>query len=328
MKKSARVFALLMIFVFALSSFNVFAAEVSVKVDDTALNSADEKSFNENVASDESFINLVIQAAQKKGKDILADGVHPDRSIKLYGVKGTEYNLQSFNDAYGETGKIKNSLSPDYSLLTLYVNKYGEYVDSLIFTRKENLPGSADKNGWVVLGSGSAITTDDIITEYSKPEYLTKYIKNLGLNNVEELKFVSAVPNMPVSIYFVQNNTEFIIPLDNSANIKASQVYKVNDIMEKYLSPVLTYQNEKAKEFSGFELKDRPVGEPPIPDDLPEIEPIDLHTYFVTESNTTKENKSTDLSMVIISASVVVLLLVGCGIAYIIRRKKTSGNAA
>ena len=68
MNKSARLFALLMIFVFALGSFNVFAAKVSVKVDDTALNSADEKSFNENVASDESFINLVVQAAQKRGK--------------------------------------------------------------------------------------------------------------------------------------------------------------------------------------------------------------------------------------------------------------------
>lgn len=335
MKKTARIFAFLTVFVFVLSSFNVFAAEnikadisVSVKFDDTALNFADENSFNESVASDASFINLVVQAAQKKGKDVSLDGVRPDRSIKLYGVKGAEYNLQSFNDNYLETGKIKNLLSTDYSLLTLYVNKDGEYVDSLIFTRKENLPDSADKNGWVMLGSGSAAMADDIIVKYSKSETVTDCAKDLGLNNVKEFKFVSAVPNMPVSIYFVQSNTEFIIPLDDSANMKAAQVYKVSDMMEKYLSPVLDYQNAEAKKYSQLELKDRPVGKLQVPDNLPEIKPIDLHTYFVTKSNAVKENKSTDLSMVVISASVIVLLLAGCGIVYIIKRKKKNNKTA
>lgn len=332
MKRTAHIFVYLMVFIFAVSNLNVFATEnakadsnFSVELNDTTFNSVDEKNFNENVADDPNFINLVIQAAQKKEKDILTDGVHADRSIKLYGIKGTEHNLQSFYNGYLETGKIKNLISSDYALLTLYVNKDGEYVDSLVFTKKENLPESADKNGWVVLSSGSMATTDDIIVEYSKQENVKKYLRDLGLNNVKELKFVSGISNMPVSIYFVQNNMEFLIPLKDCSNMVASHVYRVSDICDKYLKQVLNYQNDKAEEYSKLDPKDRPVGDSSIPDNLPEIESIDLHTYFGSGDNEIQEDKNAVSGIVIIGVSVVVLLFVGYIIMYVIKRRKNNG---
>lgn len=278
----------------------------------TSLDDKAEYNFNENIANDPSFVNLVIGAAQKKEKNISLEDVHPVSTIKLYGLAGSENVLQTFYDSYKESKEIKDLISPDYSVLVLYFNKNNEYVDSLVFTRKENLPNAQDKNGWVMLSSGSLIVKDDFITKYSEYNNLKNYVENLGLKNAKELKFVSGIPNMPVSIYFVQNDVEFIIPLEDYANMNGSQVYKVSDVFDKYLEPVLEYQNKKEEEYSNLDPKDIPLGASPIPEDLPSITSVNLHTYFEVDRNS---EKGKDIWKIVILSSVI--LVISCIIIYV-----------
>lgn len=297
---------------------NISANDLS----ETFFSVKDINDFNKKTAADDAFVNLVVQAAQKKDKNISLEGVRPDKSIKIYGVKSSENPLETFCDSYTKNGSVNNSISSDYSVLSLYVNKNNEYVDSLVFTRQENLPESAAKNEWVMLCSGSMILNDDNIVEYFEYNNLTKNVENLGLKNAKELKFVSGIPNMPVVIYFVQENTEFIIPLEDSCNMKALQVYKVDDMVDSFLKPVLDYQNEKSKEYSNLDFKDRPVGTSPVPDELPSITSIDLHTYFESDTSENSGNKSDFWKIVIISSSIVVVLTVICYIIVYTRKKR------
>lgn len=275
-----------------LSQLYVFAASdgtsdesISFDISDTSLNYEDDRKFNEEVANDDAFFNLVVQAAKNKGKNISLDDVHPGKNIKLYGIKGSENILQSLYDSYTATGTMQNMISTDYAVLKLYVNKNNEYVDSLVFTKQENLPNAKGKNGWVELCSGSFILNDDFIVEYSQNGNLEKYMKDLGLKNAKNLKIISSIPNMPASIYFVQENTEFLIPLEDAVNMKALQVYKVSDVFENYLKPILDFQNEKVKEYANLDLKDIPMGTSQIPDKLPAILSVDLNIYLGTDNS-------------------------------------------
>lgn len=111
-----------------------------------SLNAQEREAFHRNVADDEAFIHLVTTAAEHKGRDVSLEGVHPDKCLKLYGLKRSEQSLiESLCGVYGETGKIESLFSDDYGVLVLYVNENDEYVDSFVFTRKENLPGARIK---------------------------------------------------------------------------------------------------------------------------------------------------------------------------------------
>lgn len=328
MKKIINALSLCLVLILcALIPLNAYAITGATIADfsNTSLDDKDEYNFNENIANDPSFLNLVIGAAQKKGKNISLEDVHPVSNIKLYGLAGSENVLQTFYNSYKESKAIKDLISPDYSVLVLYFNKNNEYVDSLVFTRKENLPNAQDKNGWVMLSSGSMIIKDNFITEYSEYDNLKNYVENLGLKNAKELKFVSGIPNMPVSIYFIQNDVEFIIPLENYANMNGSQVYKVSDIFDKYLEPVLEYQNEKIEEYSNLDPKDIPLGASPIPDNLPSITSVDLHTYFEADTNYEKGNDI--LKIVIICSSVVALIAICYGVIAYTRKGKANNKA-
>lgn len=333
MKKFKFIFSVCIILsLTVLSQLNVFAMSdatsddsISVDISDTSLNSQDDANFNEDVANDDSFSNLVVQSAQHKGKNISLDGVHPGKNIKLYGIKGSENILQSLYDSYTATGTMQNMISADYAVLKLYVNKNNEYVDSLVFTKQENLPSAKGKNGWVELCSGSMVLKDDFIVKYSQDRNLKKYVTDLGLKNTKNLKIISSIPNMPVSIYFVQENIEFLIPLDDTVNMKALQVYKVSDVFENYLKPILDFQNEKAKEYTSLDPKDIPMGTPQIPGELPAISTIDMNTYFgknialVVQTPITKPNS---WYLIILCITTVTLIVGGIVTGRIIKKRK------
>lgn len=335
MKKLTVIFSVCIILsLTVLSQLNVFAMSsaksegvVSVDISETSLSSKDNEKFNNDVAADDAFINLVISAAQHKGKNVSFEGVHPDKSIKLYGIKNSENILQSLYDSYRKTGTVQNMVSEDYSVLTLYFNKNNEYVDSLVFTKQENLPGAKAKNGWVQLCSGGMVLNDEFIVKYSEAKNLRKCVTDLGLKNSENLKIISAIPNMPASIYFVQNGIEFLIPLDDSANMKALQVYKVSDAFDGYLKPVLDFQNEKAEEYANLDPKDIPSGTPQIPDELPTVSPIDLHTYFETnDTSVAKESTPETNHKVLITVCLASVTVIVCGvvIGYTVKKRKSA----
>ena len=145
---------------------------------------------------------------------------------------------QASQDVY----KRQSLFSDDYGVLVLYVNENDEYVDSFVFTRKENLPGTQDKNGWVPLGSGSLTTDEDFLAQYSKDGDLSKYITGLGLKNTSRLILTTAIPYLPTCIYFVQENEEFLLPLeDGRAGIQGLQVYRMSDIVETFLTVSYTH---------------------------------------------------------------------------------------
>lgn len=344
MKKFAMLsFCLILSLLFS-ASFSAFAAadvtelDPSVDMSDTALDSSNRANFHKQVANDQAFIDLVISAAQRKEKNISLEGVHPDKCIKLYGLKSSDNLLQSLYDAYTATGKIESVMSDDYGVLVLYVNENDEYVDSLVFTRKENLPGAQDKNGWVPLSSGSLTADDDFLAQYSDEGNLKKYVKGLGLKNTNHLRVTTAIPYMPACIYFVQKNEEFLLPLENGrAGIKCSQVYKVSDIVETYLKSILDYQNELEASYREQGITEVQYGAPLLPDNLPMQAAVDLNTYFDTSQETaalntqqvaaattlTTPETTTDTFpwVPVILGSAVVLLLTG-GIVFVIRKKR------
>ena len=337
-------FCLILALLFS-ASFSAFAAseaaelDPSVDMSDTALDSSNRANFHKQVADDPAFINLVVLAAEKKEKDVSLEGVHPDKCIKLYGFKRSEKSLiQSLYDTYMATGKIESVMSDDYGVLVLYDNKDGEYVDSLTFTRKENLPGAQDKNGWVPLGSGSLTADDDFLAQYSNEGNLKKYVKGLGLKNTNHLRVTTAIPYMPACIYFVQKNEEFLLPLeDGRAGIKCSQVYKVSDIVENYLKSILDYQNELEESYREQGITEVQYGAPLLPDKLPIQAAVDLNTYFDTKQETAALNTQQTTAVAtlttpettadtfpwvpVILSSAVVLLLTG-GIVFVIRKKR------
>lgn len=282
--------------------------------------SDDEYDFNEKIAKDDEFINLVVQAAQKKEKKISLNGVHPGKNIKLYGVAGSENVLQSFYDGYSKAGTMKKLISPDYSILVLYFNEKEEYVDSLVFV-KENLTNDKNKDKWIMLCSGSMIFNDTFVTEYYENDNLENYVKDLGLKNAKELKFVSGITYMPTSIYFVQENVEYFIPLEDYGNMKTSQVYRASDVVDKYLKPVLDFQNKKAEEYSKLDPKDIPNGASPIPDELPIITSVDLNAHIEVDADTNLKNKSDIWHIILISVVIVGLIAICLSIVYV--RKKS-----
>ena len=163
-----------------------------------------------------------------------------------------------------------------------------------MFTRKENLPGAQDKHGWVPLGSGSLTTDENFLAQYSKDGDLSKYITGLGLKNTSRLILTTAIPYLPTCIYFVQENEEFLLPLeDGRAGIQGLQVYRVSDIVETFLMPILNYQDELAEKYADLDPMDIPLGDPPVPDDLPMQAAVDLNTYFAagqTERHTAEKS--------------------------------------
>lgn len=336
MKKFTIIFSVCIILSLTfLSQLNVFAISdatsddfTSVDISDISLNSQDDAIFNEDVANDDAFSDLVVKSAQHRGKNISLDGVHPGKNIKLYGIKGSENILQSLYDSYTATGTMQNMISTDYAILKLYVNKNNEYVDSLVFTKQENLPGAKDKNGWVELCSGNMVLKDDFIVKYSQDGNLKKYVTDLGLKNTKNLKIISSIPNMPVSIYFVQENIEFLIPLDDSVNMKASQVYKVSDVFENYLKPILDFQNQKAKEYANLDPKNIPIGASQIPDELPSISPIDMNTYFGTNNalvaqTPTPTTTTNSWYLITLCLTTVTLIVGGIVMGCIIKKRKS-----
>ena len=290
MKKITVFSFCLILALFFSASLSAFAVseeaglDPSVDMSDTALSGREREDFNREIASDEAFIHLVTTAAEHKERDVSLEGVHPDKCIKLYGLKNSEKDLIDYLcGTYEETGKIESIMSDDYGVLVLYVNENNEYVDSFAFTRKENLPGAQDKNGWVPAGSGSLTSDEDVLERYSDEGSLEKYVTGLGLKNTSRLRITSAIPYFPTCIYFVQENEEFLVPLeDGMAGIQGSQVYKVSDIVETYLKPILEFQIEQAEEYRKMNPDSEylPAGAPEFPDNLPLQATVDLNTYF------------------------------------------------
>ena len=126
------------------------------------------------------------------------------------------------------------------------------------------------------------MTTDEnFLAQYSKDGDLSKYITGLGLKNTSRLILTTAIPYLPTCIYFVQENEEFLLPLeDGRAGIQGLQVYRVSDIVETFLMPILNYQDELAEKYADLDPMDIPLGDPPVPDDLPMQAAVDLNTYF------------------------------------------------
>ena len=295
--KRRKLLSLFSVLAFVLSvQFSVLGAsgpgaeDAPADMSGTALNAQEREAFHRNVADDEAFIHLVTTAAEHKGRDVSLEGVHPDKCLKLYGLKRSEQSLiESLCGVYGETGKIESLFSDDYGVLVLYVNENDEYVDSFVFTRKENLPGAQDKNGWVPLGSGSLTTDENFLAQYSKDGDLSKYITGLGLKNTSRLILTTAIPYLPTCIYFVQENEEFLLPLEGL------QVYRVSDIVETFLMPILEFQIEQAEEYRKMNPDSEylPAGAPQFPDNLPMQAAVDLNTYFAagqTERHTAEKS--------------------------------------
>lgn len=267
-------------------------AEVDPSVDfsDTTLSAQEAADFHKKVADDEAFIGLVTSAAERKGRNVSLEGVRPDKCIKLYGLKGSENLLQSVYDSYTQTGTIKDRISEDYAVLVLYVNENDEYVDSYVFTREENLPEAKAKNGWVPLCSGSLTSGEEFLVQYSEEGSLKKYVKGLGLKGTHHLKLISYIPHLPPCIYFIQKNEEFLVPLeDGMAGIKGTQVYKVGDIVESFLKPILDFQKEQVEEYAKLDSEYLPAGTPLVPDNLPTVASVDLHTYFEAKQQQTAD---------------------------------------
>ena len=294
MKKFAALsFCLVLALLSGVSSI-AFAAEKagpdsSVDLSDTALTPEECAAFRENVANDEKVIQLVTAEAEKKERGISLEGVHPEKCIKLYGDAYTKLyglvnfdkQLQSLWKCYEETGRIRDRISEDYAVLVFYVNENDEYVDSFVFTRKENRPKSPDRNGWVPLCSGGLSSDDEFLAEYSETGSLEKYVEGLGLEGAETVKLTTSILYFPDCLYFVQKGEEFLVPLhDGIAGVRAFQVYRVKDIAEHFLKPILDYRMEAAEQYANLDSMEIPYGDPWVPDDLPKQTPVDLNTYF------------------------------------------------
>lgn len=253
------------------------------------LSSQESAVFCEQIANDEAFINLVATAAQKKEKNISLNGIHPSSCLKLYGIKGSSAPLKSLCTAYEQTGRISDQLSEDYAVMVLYCNDREEYVDSLVFTHKENLPDAQDKNGWVPLGSGSLAADDKILETYLRDGSLESYAVGTGIENASEIKLIASIPHMPACLYFERQEDEFFLPLeDGLAEMRSTQVYRAADVVEGVLHPILTYQQELSEQHSGEVV----FGTRLVPNDLPAIEPVKLETFTKQSTEVHKETVS------------------------------------
>ena len=268
----------------------------------------EQEEFNELVGNNESTIESVILAAEHKNRDVSFEGVHAAECVILHGLKRTG---DSMVDAYLKNGKIESTIGDDYAVMTIYLNETGEYVDSFVFVNNGN-PDEFNLNGWVELCSGSGMLDDDKICYFSDGT-INDTLEDLGLRNVKKLKIISYIPELGFCIFFEQENEEFLIPFqDESAEIKALQVYKVSDIIENYLIPIREFNDKWYEEYKAQwrermieeglnpdEMKDPiPAGANKIPDDLlSPLLPVDLNTYFnkteAFESVTNEPKKTT-----------------------------------
>ena len=67
----------------------------------------------------------------------------------------------------------------------------------------------------------------------------------------------------------------------------------MSDIVETFLMPILNYQDELAEKYADLDPMDIPLGDPPVPDDLPMQAAVDLNTYFAagqTERHTAEKS--------------------------------------
>ncbi len=240
---------------------------------DLALTAEETAEFCEQVADDEAFVHLAVTAAQKKERKVSLEGVHPGPCLKLYGMKGSDNPVEDLSAAWEETGRIGDRLTEDYAVLVLYLNQQGDYVDSLVFTRQENLPGAQDKNGWVPLGSGSLATGDDLLENCLQEGGLDSYAEGLGVADTQEMKLIASIPHLPVSLYFEQQGEEYLLPLeDGLAEMHSAQVYRAGDVVQGVLQPILAYWEEQSQQQSDEMM----IGAPLVPTDLPALEPVDL----------------------------------------------------
>ncbi len=160
--------------------------------------------------------------------------------------------------------------------MVLYCNEQEEYVDSMVFTRKENIPNAQDKNGWVPLGSGSLAANDEILKTYLQDGSLESYTNGTGIENVSGIKLISSIPHMPACLYFEQQGDEFFLPLeDGLAEMRSTQIYRAGDVVKGVLHPILIYQQELREKYSGETI----FGAPLVPDDLSPIEPVQLNSF-------------------------------------------------
>ena len=86
----------------------------------------------------------------------------------------------------------------------------------------------------------------------------------------------------------MQENEEFLLPLeDGRAGIQGLQVYRVSDIVETFLMPILEFQIEQAEEYRKMNPDSEylPAGAPQFPDNLPMQAAVDLNTYFADRAD-------------------------------------------
>ena len=194
--------------------------------------------------------------------------------------------MKSLCTVYEQTGRISDQLSDDYAIMVLYSNEREEYVDSLVFTHKENIPNAQDKNGWVPLGSGSLATNDEILDMYLKDGSLENYIAQTGIENISGIKLITSIPHMPACLYFEQQGDEFFLPLeDGLAGMRSTQIYRAGDVVEDVLYPILTYQQDLHKKYSGEMI----FGVPLVPDNLLVIEPVKSDIFIRKSTEDYKE---------------------------------------
>ena len=257
---------------------------------DFMMNETEREEFHELVANNESTIESVILAAQRKGRDVSLEGVHASECIILHGLTGGGATLIG---EYLETGKIEDMIGNDTAILVVYVNESGAYVDSFVFI-PTNDPEEFNINGWMELCSGSGLL-DDEKTVYFEDGTIYRILEDLGVTSTCDLKIISFIPQLGFCMYFEQENEEFLIPFqDWPAEIKALNVYKVSDLVETYLIPIAEYTQARYEEYEAswremmIEAGEDPdeIGSPRvaggfgIPDNLPAQVPVDLNTYF------------------------------------------------
>ena len=307
-EKMKKISFRILCFILALSLFTfipAFAQEAAKDLDACIwLDSSEAEKFKAEVASDESYIELIELAAWKKGMskgiEVSAQGVHPDKIIKVYGTEISEDPLKSTIDAYEEEGKIKSIITDDYAYLVFYVDENDEYVSSGLFA-KDN------KGKWRFMCGGSFLLTDGALAKYSKAGSFKEYIDYASLEGIESFKLVSAIPSFQISVYFEKNGEEFLMPLEdieepsedeeNPTKAKKLNIYKAADVVENRLKPVYEYQLAKTVKYEGMPIAERPVGDPGFPENLPVLTPINLTSYFanneiISENQNISDNQA------------------------------------
>ena len=308
-EKMKKISFRILCFILALSLFTfipAFAQEAAKDLDACIwLDSSEAEKFKAEVASDESYIELIELAAWKKGMskgiEVSAQGVHPDKIIKVYGTEISEDPLKSTIDVYEEEGKIKSIISDNYAYVVFYVDENDEYVSSGLFA-KDN------KGKWRFMCGGSFLLTDGALAKYSKAGSFKEYIDYASLEGIESFKLVSAIPSFQISVYFEKNGEEFLMPLEdieepsedeeNPTKAKKLNIYKAADVVENRLKPVYEYQLAKnTGKYDEMPIAERPAGDPEFPENLPVLTPIDLTSYFANKEiisenlNTANNNK-------------------------------------